>query len=222
MVAVHGLLIMLAASLVLTGCQRGDLTDDRNCANDPVEVERSQRTPLGFSADEALRAATRSWATLATLFDHRRQPTGDTPLQVDVAPGEGPARYQDPEVFQNARYDRPRTCPEAVHVPITLTITSADGRIALAETAEIPVHRLDEVTVVQQWLLPSSPDPGLVRYPPLKGRVDVPPAFTEGDGATSLNLTIDIDSGSGDLWLMSFRRLPDALSAGAAKLLARW
>jgi hypothetical protein len=208
--------------LGLAGCSDGDITADRDCANNPVVIEPSHRTPLGFSPEEAVAAATRSWRAVATLLDAQRQPAGTTELQIAVGAGEGPARYQDPEVYQNSRHDRPRTCPEVVSAPVTLSITSADGRIALAETAEIRVARLTAIAISQSWLLPSSPDPTLLRYPPLRGRIAFPPELAAGDTATALNAEIDVTAGSGGLGLFGVQRLPDALSAGPGKPLVRW
>ena len=109
-----------------------------------------------------------------------------------------------------------------MHAPITLTITSADGRIALAETGDIQVGRLDAIEVFEQWVLPSSREPDLPRHPPLRGRIDVPPSFVEGHTATALMATIDVTDGSGSLGLMGFVRTRDALGPGAVKMLATW
>jgi hypothetical protein len=213
---------VLLIGLALAGCQGGD-TSGRDCANDPVVVERSQETPLGFTAERALAAVTRSWEAQATRFDQQRQPSDATTLlQIAITPGEGPTRYQDPKVFENSRYERGRSCLEALHVPVALTITSADGRIALAEAAEIPVHRLDAVVVTLRWMLPSSREPGLLRYPPLQGRIDVPPEFVEQDTASALEVGINVSSGAGGMTVVGARRFKDALSFGPGRPLVSW
>ena len=125
-------------------------------------------------------------------------------------------------MFENSRYERGRFCLEALHVPVALTITSADGRIALAETAEIPVHRLDAVVVTLNWVLPSSRQPGLLRYPPLQGRIDVPPEFVEQDTASALVVGINVATGAGGMSVMGARRHRDALSLGPEKPLVSW
>ena len=147
----------------------------------------SQGTPLGFTAERGaggrqpiLASAARSWATLprgSTTSASRRPPPPS--CRSRSRQGKDPPAIKIPKVFENSRYERGRFCLEALHVPDhpdhhLHRWTDRPG--GSRRDPRAPPGCGDGDAAMAAALLAR---PGLLRYPPLQGRVDVPPAFVD-------------------------------------------
>jgi hypothetical protein len=114
-----------------TGIAGGQTGEEGGAACEPIESTRlawSERSPLGFSADELLGALGRERSTRLTYDDG-----ATTTLSLTLERGsEGAVEYQEREWMSDgsgAEIGVPE-CPEVVSTPVTVTFSTGDSAFA--------------------------------------------------------------------------------------------
>ncbi len=212
--------LFLVAALGAAGCAGGQtggefgaengtgggtaLEGGSSCEEDTTELELDEVSPLGFSAEDVLalaegtHEATLTWAPDEASMATTTLESGTTAVTL-VVEAAGPASFVDAEPPSSGgtvgMIALGRVCPDRVDVPVTVTLTTADG--ALDETLEgtlsatdagsatllVPIE-LDELEGTLSFEV-VSPEGGV----PIQTRLEV--VFGEGIFAGRLSGTIE-------------------------------
>jgi hypothetical protein len=188
----------LVAVLLMLGCS-GGLPPDPNesCRTDAKEVALAETTPLGFSAQQALDVATRSFAV-----DLRMGQWPATKLNIDIKHDGGPVYYLPPEPPSRPGPQLGRLCSDGVHAKMILTLRSDDGKINLSQVADLEAASLEGARVKQKLIVMAKGDTRNLgtATPRATGTFDYPPEFADGKEALVVETVIGRSTGSVSLF----------------------